>query len=172
LGAGIKLRNRRSIRLTEYDYSQAGSYFVTICVSHREHKLGQITSGHVYLSKAGEIVDKRIQEIDNVGMAVVMPNHVHMLLNINRRGGVTPPLHQALGQVVAKFKYSTTKTVNELQGTPGVRFWQRNYYERVVRNDREYEAIYQYILSRIPQIGIRTNIASQVRGPAPFVSLR
>lgn len=83
-----------------------------------------------------------------------MPNHVHLLLNFldvqedYGRGGVTPPLHerQSLGQVIGKFKYATTKSINELLATPGIRFWQRNYYERVIRNAGEYAAVHNYIL--------------------------
>lgn len=98
------------------------------------------------LSRAGEIVYKEILALDTeVGIATIMPNHVHLLLNINGRGGVTPPLRLNLGQIIARFKYETTKAINGLNGTAGVRFWQRNYFERVVRNDREYAAIYTYI---------------------------
>jgi hypothetical protein len=47
--------------------------------------------------------------------------------------------------MVAYYKYETTKQINILQNTPGARFWQRNYYERVIRDRREYEAAWAYI---------------------------
>jgi REP element-mobilizing transposase RayT len=89
-----------------------------------------------------------------------MPNHVHAIVFIEDmgRGGVTPPnqpegevtspLRQpTLGEVIAFYKYETTKKINEHLKTPGKKFWQRNYYERVVRNDREYEATHNYIVA-------------------------
>lgn len=85
----------------------------------------------------------------------VMPNHMHAVIAIadsseeqsrGSRGGVTPPLRKhTLGQMVAYYKYATTKAINQLQNTPGIRFWQRNYYERVIRNQREFEAVAEYI---------------------------
>jgi len=66
-----------------------------------------------------------------------------------RRGAVTAPLHQqnnpTLGQIVAYFKYQSTKQINQLRHTPGVKFWQRNYYEHIIRNDQELFAIRNYI---------------------------
>ncbi len=48
--------------------------------------------------------------------------------------------------VVGYFKMNAAKAVNALRGTPGVPVWQRNYYEHIVRNERELRAIQQYIL--------------------------
>lgn len=61
------------------------------------------------------------------------------------RGGETPPLRPTLGQIVAFYKYQTTKRINELRGTPGVSFWQRNYWEHVVRDEIDLNRIRQYI---------------------------
>jgi REP element-mobilizing transposase RayT len=65
-------------------------------------------------------------------------------------GGKTPPLQWAkkptLGQIVAYFKYKSTKEINALNGTGVVtKIWQRNYYERIIRNNREMDAIWRYI---------------------------
>ena len=51
----------------------------------------------------------------------------------------------ALGVVVRTFKSQTARRINEIRGTPGTPVWQRNYHERVIRNERELEAIRQYI---------------------------
>lgn len=152
-------RGRRSIRLQDYDYSQPGVYFVTICVQQRAWLLGQIEDQQMVLSPAGHIVEDAIASIPmsgkhlEIGAVCIMPNHLHLLLNFVEpehepgRGGVTPPLRKrlTLGQVVGRFKYATTKYINELQATPGARFWQRNYYERIVRSETEYAAVYNYI---------------------------
>lgn len=143
--------NRRSIRLPEYDYSQAGAYFVTICVLGKIHRLGEVIDGEMNLNKLGEVADmgwRWLTERADLPVSCVMPNHVHAIVVLpdTGRGGVTPPLRKpTLGQVVAYYKYATTKVINQIQNAPGVRFWQRNYYERVIRNQREFDAVAEYI---------------------------
>ena len=79
---------------------------------------------------------------------IVMPNHFHgiIIINADCRGGVTPPLRKyTLGQIVAYFKYQTTKQINQTRGTPGISLWQRNYYEHIIRNEKELDNICRYI---------------------------
>jgi len=100
---------------------------------------------------------------------IIMPNHMHGIISIThdcrgevsspllktetktiKEGGETPPLHKnmrkyTLGQIVAYFKYQTTKDINESRGTSGIPLWQRNYYERIIRNERELNRIRGYI---------------------------
>ena len=86
--------HRRSIRLKEYDYSQTGLYFVTICVQNRECVLGKIIDGKINLSPLGIIADVLWHEIKNhannvdLGEFTVMPNHIHgiILLGCNDGG--------------------------------------------------------------------------------------
>ncbi len=64
----------------------------------------------------------------------------------HKQGGVTPPLRKwTLGQVVGYLKYQTTKQINLVRDNPGVSVWQRNYYERVVRDESELTGIREYI---------------------------
>ncbi len=161
--------NRKSIRLPEYDYSQPGAYFVTICVRGKEPLLGKIMNGEVRLTKLGQIADEGIRQLPSrfpsieILIFCVMPNHVHFIIaNTNMgRGGVTPPSasqgegtsplpKDTLGKIVGFYKYQTTKQINQARNTPGIRFWQRNYYERVIRNDRELQATYDYIIANPP----------------------
>ena len=162
--------HRRSTRLPGYDYRQPGAYFVTICTRDRVCVLGRIDAGEVWLSKKGVIATALWMDIPErfpqvyVDTFVVMPNHVHAIIIIEEmcRGGVTPPLHGGqtpplfdvdavgepmppLGQIVAYYKYQTTKRINRALGTPGTPFWQRNYYDHVIRSERELEAIRRYI---------------------------
>ena len=51
-----------------------------------------------------------------------------------------------LGQFIGAFKTRSTKHINQLNNTPGRKLWQRNYYDRIIRNEKEYIAIRQYIL--------------------------
>ena len=105
------LPQRRATRLRDYDYSQPGAYFVTICVQHRKCLFGTIIDGKMQLNEIGQIVVecwKRIpQHFPSVelGESVIMPNHMHGIIawgitetrtphpreNHNRRGEVTSP---------------------------------------------------------------------------------
>ncbi|MDP5018807.1 transposase [Anabaena sp. UHCC 0187] len=103
---------------------------------------------------------------------VVMPNHVHGIIVINdnfnegrkhqqnheeareteadrdtEAGGETPPLRKktTLGQIIAYYKYQTTKIINQIDDTPGMRIWQRNYYDRIIRNQKILDIARQYI---------------------------
>lgn len=80
------IHHRRSIRLKGYDYSQAGLYFVTICVQNREHLFGNIKNGEMILNDAGQMVEKWYYELENkfpdikCDAMIVMPNHFHCII--------------------------------------------------------------------------------------------
>ena len=62
------------------------------------------------------------------------------------RHGVRPFVHPgSLGAIVRSFKAAATRRINEARGTPAGRVWQRNYYERVVRDERELQRVREYI---------------------------
>ena len=89
---------------------------------------------------------------------VVMPNHLHgiiVIADIGRGGSRTAPTaRKPLGRLVAAFKTITTKQLNLVQGTPGQLLWQRNFYERVIRNDDELDRVREYIIGNPMQWGI------------------
>ena len=153
-------RPRRNLRLTGYDYAQAGAYFVTICAQGRECLFGDVIDNEMALSDAGKMVSQWLMELPSkfpslvVDSYIVMPNHLHIIIRILDTN--TPVGHQdaptgaPLPQVIQWFK---TMTTNEYirrvrQGHwppfPG-KLWQRNYYERVIHNDVELNAVRQYI---------------------------
>ena len=156
-------RNRRSIRLQGYDYSKAGAYFVTICTQNRECLFGEIVNGEMRLNEAGRVVadewlkTAEIRDEIELDEWVVMPNHVHGILVIADRRGDPPvaptnrpvaptgPQPRSIGAVMAGFKSAATKRINELRQTPGIKLWQRNYWEHIVRNEPELNRIQEYI---------------------------
>jgi REP element-mobilizing transposase RayT len=83
-----EIRHRRSIRLRDYDYAQAGAYFVTICSQNRECLFGEIVEGEMQPSAAGDMIQMVWHEIPahypgvDVSEFVVMPNHVHGIIVI------------------------------------------------------------------------------------------
>jgi hypothetical protein len=90
------IHHRRSIRLREYDYSQAGAYFVTICVHNKECLFGCINADQMHLNDAGETVQTvwndlpvRYPDIE-LNAFIIMPNHVHGIINIVGAGLALP----------------------------------------------------------------------------------
>ncbi len=156
--------HRRSIRLKGYDYSQAGAYFVTICTQNRACLFGEVVDGQMRVNELGEIVREewlrtgQIRPNVELDAFVVMPNHIHgiiVLRGYDRRGTLQrapttverfgKPTSNTIPTIVRLFKSATTKRINHLRGTPGARVWQRNYYERIIRNDDELRRIREYI---------------------------
>ena len=125
-------------------------------------------NGAVVLSEYGQIVQdeclssEAIRPEIGLDTFVIMPNYLHGIVFI-RRGWGQPssperahsraPLHgegvqrqpRSLGAFIAGFKAVTTKRINQLRGRTGVPVWQRNFYERVIRNDAEINRIREYI---------------------------
>jgi putative transposase len=149
-------RHRRSTRLRNYDYAQAGAYFLTLCSYNRECLFASIDQGRIHLSKIGEIVAQEwtrsagIRGEIELDEWIVMPNHLHgivMIVEAERAHG-RAPLHRAprsLSSFVAGFKAATTKRVNLFRGTPTTPVWQRNYYDHVIRNEASLNSIREYI---------------------------
>ncbi len=157
------IHHRRSIRLRNYDYSQAGAYFVTICTHHRECLFGEITNRAMRLNDAGKIAAQCWQDIPvhfshaALDEWTVMPNHVHGIIVITdtarrgtaRRAPTTErfgkPVSGSLPTVVRSYKSAVTRHINILRDTPGNRLWQPNYWEHIIRNENELHRIREYI---------------------------
>ncbi len=88
-----QIHHRRSIRLKGYDYSQAGLYFITICIHNRECLFGEITSGEMMLNEMGNIAynewmkTPELRPNIELDVFIVMPNHIHGIIKINEIGG-------------------------------------------------------------------------------------
>jgi len=151
------------MRLKDYDYSQPGAYFITICTHNRACILGEVVNGEMQLSQYGNIANENWEDIPGhfanveIDGLVVMPNHIHGIIALtdDRRGGETPPngkgtetvplRRPTLGRIVAYFKYQTTKSINRIRHTPGDRVWQRSYYEHVIRNESDLAQTKEYL---------------------------
>ena len=157
--------HRRSIRLQGYDYTQAGMYFITICIWQRECLLGNVigansqilspmnndlnkpNSTYIELSRYGQVVqynwavladkfsDMQLDEF------VIMPNHIHGIIKLNESGG------EALSEIIRMFKTSSARRINQLRGSKGIPVWQRNYYEHIIRNEQALQTIREYIFN-------------------------
>jgi len=141
-----KQPSRKTIRLIDYDYSNEGLYFVTICTKGFKCLFGQINNSKVNLNKIGETVDEYWQEIHNhypqviLHDYIIMPNHIHGIIEITTLNQVKK---QTLGFIIRGFKIGVTKWVRNNSSITLV--WQRNFYEHIIRNEKSYENISQYI---------------------------
>lgn len=162
------LRNRRSIRLSGFDYSQDGAYFVTVCTQNRDCVFGEIEDGNMVLNSYGQIVSKVWRDLPDhyfhvrSDQFVVMPNHIHGIIILNRdhvvgidvgaglKPAPTAKIH-ALPEIIRGFKTFSARRINELRGRPGTGLWQRNYYEHIIRDDDELNRIRQYIIDNPAQ---------------------
>ena len=153
------LPNRRSIRLRGYDYAQNGAYFVTVRVAQRLCLLGDISDGVMRCSTAGEIVASAWSNLPNhapgliLDAWVIMPNHLHGIVILP--GDPQPgnpsqtmprgPKPGSLGALVGGFKSAVSRHASADNLALVRPLWQRNYYERVIRNDTELKATRDYI---------------------------
>lgn len=145
---------RKTNRLKQFDYSQNGAYFITICTHNRKEILSQINAGDgspvPKLTIYGDIVLKLINEISNkypnviVDKYVIMPNHIHIILAIINHNGTGDP-SPTISNIVAWLKYTSTKEMNSLKKSAGTRIFQRSFYDHIIRNEADYLNIWQYI---------------------------
>jgi putative transposase len=150
--------HRQSIRLKSFNYSEAGGYFLTTCTKSREP----------YFVKYPELKQIAESEIVNlperyasiiVDTFIVMPNHIHAILFLvqpESKTGVEPiqktgtKVVPTIGQIFGAYKSICVKKWSEHQAAHyldrSATFWQRNYYEHVIRNERELNSIREYIV--------------------------
>ena len=163
--------DRRSVRLRGHAYD-GGLYVVTVCTAGRRCLFGEVVDGEMQLSEAGRIARDEWLQTEEIrpsvvlDVFVVMPDHVHLLFGI-ADGGATGPLStggrgvlqyaptdeprrfgspsRSVGAVVRGYKGAVTRAVRSAGRAPRFAVWQRGYYDRVVRSDREAEAIRRYV---------------------------
>lgn len=159
-----KFRNKyriSSTRLQNWDYGRNAAYFVTICTQGREHYFGDIVDGKMQLSPIGKLAEKYWMEIPQhfpfvqLNAFVVMPNHVHGIIvidrndDINRDAVQTPKLGVStwksgtLGVIINQYKRAVT--INARKINPHFA-WQSRYHDHIIRNDKSFERICNYIL--------------------------
>lgn len=175
MGYDIEKHHRRSIRMKGYDYSLPGAYFVTLLSHRRACLFGEIEKGQIYQSDIGMLVIEcwlRIPANFNntrLDEFVLVPNHLHGIIIIDETYGKGEAFAEtipgmgdtksanaspqqpkgtqpgSLGAIIQNFKSVSTRMVNKRYFESGNKLWQRNYHERIIRNDRELNAIRQYI---------------------------
>jgi len=138
------MEKRKSIRLKNYDYSQAGYYFVTICTQDKKNVLWENVGapiGRPPLNKIGIIIEEALYNIPKyysnvlIDCSVIMPNHIHFILIINSGRPMGAP---TVSGMINQFKGYVTKQI-------GYSIWQKLFYEHIIRNENELKEIREYI---------------------------
>jgi REP element-mobilizing transposase RayT len=192
----VQHHRRHSLRLKNYDYAQAGAYFITICTQDRACLFGDIVDGEMRLNEIGRMVisewDMLPERFPNVVLDafVVMPNHVHGIIVITSIADVgaglvpapngsttqnwaTTRVAPTVGDVVGAFKSRiTVEYVRGVKtsGWPPFRgcLWQRNYYEHIIRDEAALHAIREYTANNPLQWALdRENPANVGAGLVP-----
>jgi len=155
----MELQQRKPNRIPKYDYSQNGAYFITICTQDRRKILCNIVGTGVLdcpkpprpeLLHYGEIADKYIRQMDgfydhlSVDKYVIMPDHIHFLITVkNGQSGTPVPTGvNNTNSVIAKFVSTFKRFCNKEYGN---NIWQPRYYDHVIRNQQDYNEIWEYI---------------------------
>ena len=138
--------DRKPNRLTKYDYSQNGAYFVTLCTQDRRKILSSIVGddAHIVPKPYGMIAEKYIHNVPEIEKYIIMPDHIHMIIRLDN-GAMwaspptnTTPQHNRVSNIVRSLKILVSKEIGEP-------IFQRSYYDHVIRNQQDYDEIWQYI---------------------------
>ena len=154
-----ELPKRKTLRLQSFDYSTPSAYFITVCTHDRKNTLSHIVgaiheSPETKLSQYGKIVDGVLNNIPERFMVsienyVIMPNHIHLIIRITDdeelRAIRESPLRgrSIVSKVVGYIKMNSSKEIHSRYGKTNV--WQRGFYDHIIRNQHDYEEIYNYI---------------------------
>lgn len=155
---------RKSLRLSSYNYSTPGAYFVTICVQKKRclFELEPVGNGlRAVPSAQNQIIHKWIKETENkfgitVDKYVVMPNHIHLLIRIMENDHYLlsqTERHTGRSLLEDAMRWFKTMTTNEyIKGVKAGIFppfekklWQKSYYDHIIRGDEDYREVWIYI---------------------------
>ena len=150
----MEMPSRKQNRLPDYDYSQEGSYFVTLCTQNRARLFEMETpvgNGLCAVPEGNGIIHKWVRETENkfpgvvIDKYVIMPDHLHLIVTIKERHA-----GRSLPDAMRFFKTMTTneyiRGVKDGVVTPfDGKLWQKSYYDHVIRNQQDYNEIWEYI---------------------------
>ena len=142
----MELPKCKQNRIPDYDYSQNGAYFITICIQDRKPILSQIVGddAHIVPNPYGRIAEKYIRNVPKIEKYVIMPDHIHMIIRLdNGSMWASPPTdakpqHNRISNIVRSIKVLVAKEI-------GQSIFQRSYYDHVIRNQQDYDEIWEYI---------------------------
>ena len=160
------LAKRKRLRLQNYDYDSHGAYFLTICTHQRKPILSKIApvtvgdgahdvpfesnNGIIQHTTIGKIVEKYLLSSENIpgikiDQYVIMPNHIHVIIIVESNpippcgtSKAPSPTSAIIPRAVSAFKRFCNREI-------GYNIFQRGYHDHIIRNEKDYTAIVQYI---------------------------
>ena len=139
----MKYPVRKTTRIPSFDYSRDHYYFVTICTHDKKCLFGSIKEHSCY----GKIAADSILEIEShfdgvaVDKFVVMPNHVHIIIRIGCKEGLGQ--NPNLNNIIGLYKSGVSRRIHAYD--PFEQVWQRSFHDHVIRGQKDYEKIWNYI---------------------------
>ena len=136
----MDLHKRKSPSIQGYDYSSANFYFITICTHEKKCIFGEPGK----LNRLGKYAEDCLMKIGSiyanirVDQYVVMPNHIHIIFDVQDSGQKND-----LTQIIGQYKMAVTKIIRT--ENPDMQVWQRSFHDHVIRNQTDYERIWNYI---------------------------
>lgn len=164
------LPQRKRLRIKNYDYSQCGFYYITVCTHNKQNLFGEIENNMIKLNHVGKIVAFTLNDLPNhnninLHQYIIMPNHIHAIIEIpNRRERSVTVLqiesatikesrnfHGGIPEIIRQFKTFSSKRINSISDIQNnirsqQKIWQKSYYEHIIRNQEEYIRITKYII--------------------------
>ena len=168
-------QKRKQIRLKNYDYSENGAYFITICSKNREPLFGKIVrdgipdvpltdcddNGNIFvkLSDVWRTIQETIEYIDGhnenieIEKYVIMPNHIHLIImvnKINHKGfGTSGKPSPTENEDETRANEIIPKLVSSLKRYTNKQtksdIWHRSYHDHIIRTQKDYDKIWEYI---------------------------
>lgn len=165
----MELQKRKPNRLKNYDYSQNGAYFITICTNKRKCILSTIDNyesragacscrlpnsrlapAEIKLTKYGKIAEEQLFLLKNrfqgiiVDKYVIMPNHIHLILIINNEQAAGASPCPTVSDVICAYKSLTTRLCKKI-GLHEEKLFQTSFYDHIIRDDKDYSIKRKYI---------------------------
>ena len=150
-----KRLNRKPTRLSEYDYSSEGAYFLTVCSKGHRCIFSRVVGGGVLdaprceLSGYGKAVEQTLLEVaehyENIHLEsfVIMPNHIHLLLMCNGTSRTpSPTAANRQNALIPSFIGTWKRFANK---SAGAELFQRSYYDHIIRDEMDYIIRLRYI---------------------------
>lgn len=146
----MELQKRKPNRLSNYDYSNSGYYFVTICTANRKKLFSNVVgrllaAAETELTGIGKIAEKQLFDLEKryanvrIDKYVIMPNHIHFILEIKNAAAASS--RPTVSQIIRAYKSLTTRECRKFYND---NLWQRSFYDHIIRDEQDYLRIAEY----------------------------
>ena len=146
------MEDRKNPRLTNWDYSSNGAYFITVCTHRKQHILGSIVGrglapAETEMSEYGMMVESQLLDLENrfKGLKVdkysIMPNHVHVIFILKNVAGASP--RPTISDIVCVWKSLSSRVCGKMG--LDCKLWQSSFYDHIIRDEQDYFVRWKYI---------------------------